>query len=101
MSNFYCAAPWRGLHINIRGDVKTCCAGNPNMLGNINNQPIDTILNGPKLIEIRQAIKNGQEHPYCYNCLDRESKGGGSERAWHNSINEEFVFVIGIYTTWN
>ena len=49
MNNFYCAAPWRGLHINVRGDVKTCCAGNPNMLGNLNNQRIEEILDGPKL----------------------------------------------------
>jgi MoaA/NifB/PqqE/SkfB family radical SAM enzyme len=90
MSNFYCAAPWRGLHINIRGDVKTCCAGNPNMLGNINDLPIDAILNGEKLTEIRQTLQQGKEHPYCYNCLDRESKGGDSERSWHNNINEDF-----------
>ena len=49
MGNFYCAAPWRGLHINVRGDVKTCCAGNPNMLGNLDSQGIEEILNGTKL----------------------------------------------------
>jgi hypothetical protein len=90
MSNFYCAAPWRGLHINIRGDVKTCCAGNPNMLGNLNNKTIDKVLNGPELTEIRSALRLGQTHPYCKNCIDRESKGGDSERVWHNKINEFF-----------
>ena len=57
MGNFYCAAPWRGLHINVRGDVKTCCAGNPNMLGNLDSQGIEEILNGTKLKEIRTAIR--------------------------------------------
>ena len=56
MSNFYCAAPWRGLHINPRGDVKTCCAGNPNMLGNLNTQTIEQILNGDT-----KPIKNRNE----------------------------------------
>lgn len=93
MSNFYCAAPWRGLHINIRGDVKTCCAGNPNMLGNINNQPIDAILNGEKLTEIRETLRQGLTHEYCINCINRESVGGDSERVWHNSINEDFDFA--------
>jgi MoaA/NifB/PqqE/SkfB family radical SAM enzyme len=90
MSNFYCASPWRGLHINIRGDVKTCCAGNPNMLGNLNTQTITEILNGPELTEIRSTLRQGQTHPYCVNCMDRESKGASSEREWHNKINEFF-----------
>ena len=62
MNNFYCAAPWRGLHINVRGDVKTCCAGNPNMLGNLNSQGIEQILGSDKLKEIRTAIRQGQYH---------------------------------------
>ena len=90
MSNFHCAAPWRGLHINVRGDVKTCCAGNPNMLGNLNDRTITEILNGPELAKIRSALQQGEAHPYCVNCADRESKGGDSERAWHNTINKDF-----------
>ena len=90
MSNFYCASPWRGLHINIRGDVKTCCAGNPNMLGNLNTKTITEILNGPELIEIRSTLRQGQPHAYCRNCVDRENKGGSSEREWHNKINKNF-----------
>jgi hypothetical protein len=90
MSNsFYCAAPWRGLHINIRGDVKTCCAGSP-ILGNLNTKTITEVLNGSKLTEIRSALRQGNTHPYCQNCIDRESKGGDSERVWHNKINEGF-----------
>ena len=89
MSNFYCAAPWRGLHINPRGDVKTCCAGDPNMLGNLNEQSIEQILHSPKMIEIRQAIKQGKKHPYCYNCIQAE-RYGRSERDWHNNVSLEF-----------
>lgn len=89
MSNFYCAAPWRGLHINPRGDVKTCCAGDPNMLGNLNEQSIESILFGPKLKEIRQSIRSGQPHDYCYNCVQAE-RYGRSERDWHNNVNPEF-----------
>jgi hypothetical protein len=90
MNDFFCAAPWRGLHINIRGDVKTCCAGNPNMLGNLNAKTINEVLNGPELTEIRSVLRQGQTHPYCKNCMDRESEGGDSERVWHNNINEGF-----------
>jgi radical SAM protein with 4Fe4S-binding SPASM domain len=90
MSNFYCAAPWRGLHINPRGDVKPCCAGNPNMLGNLNNKTIEEIVNGPKLKEIRAALKQGQYHDFCQGCQVREARGGDSERTWHNTINDSF-----------
>lgn len=89
MSNFYCAAPWRGLHINPRGDVKTCCAGDPNMLGNLNEQSIESILFGPMMKEIRQSIKQGQPHAYCYNCVQAE-RYGRSERDWHNNVSPEF-----------
>jgi len=90
MSNFYCAAPWRGLHINPRGDIKTCCAGNPNMLGNLNEHTIAEILNGDKLKEIRASIQAGIAHEYCSNCVNRERNNGDSERRWHNTVNEDF-----------
>ena len=89
MSDFYCAAPWRGLHINPRGDVKTCCAGDPNMLGNLNEQTIETVLQGPVMQEIRQSIRNGKPHAYCYNCVQAE-RYGRSERNWHNEVSPEF-----------
>ena len=89
MSNFYCAAPWRGLHINPRGDVKTCCAGDPNMLGNLNTQTIEEILHGPVMQEIRQSISQGKPHAYCYNCVKSE-RYGRSERNWHNDVSPEF-----------
>jgi organic radical activating enzyme len=93
MNDFYCAAPWRGLHINSRGDVKTCCAGNPNMLGNLNSQPIEQILNGPQLKEIRAAVSQGQIHPYCSNCVNYERYGGESERHWHNGKNPDIDYA--------
>ena len=93
MSNFYCAAPWRGLHINPRGDVKTCCAGNPNMLGNLNSQGIEQILNSDLMAEIRTSLSQGQAHDYCSNCVRAERFGADSERAWHNNVNPEFDYA--------
>ncbi len=90
MSDFFCAAPWRGLHINPRGDVKTCCAGDPNMLGNLNEQSIEQILHSPVMQEIRQTLRQGRPHKtYCYNCVQAE-RYGRSERDWHNTVSPEF-----------
>ena len=93
MSNFYCAAPWRGLHINPRGDVKTCCAGNPNMLGNLNSQSIEQVLNSDLMTEIRASLSQGQAHDYCSNCVRAERFGADSERAWHNNVNPDFDYA--------
>jgi MoaA/NifB/PqqE/SkfB family radical SAM enzyme len=89
MADFFCAAPWRGLHINPNGDVKTCCAGDPNMLGNLNDRTFVEIFNSNTLKEIRHSIKQGVPHRYCLNCVQAE-KYGKSERHWHNSVNSEF-----------
>jgi len=89
MADFFCTAPWRGLHVNPNGDVKTCCAGDPNILGNLNDRTITEILNGPDLREIRESIRQGQPHRYCINCVQAE-KYGSSERDWHNSVNHDF-----------
>jgi len=93
MTNFYCAAPWRGLHINPRGDVKTCCAGDPNMLGNLNTNNIIEILNGNLLQEIRGSIAQGKAHKYCSNCVQAERFGADSERKWHNDLNQDLDYT--------
>ena len=93
MTDFYCAAPWRGLHINPRGDVKTCCAGNPNMLGNLNQHGIIKILNSSQMKHIRSSLSQGQAHEYCSNCVNAERFGGRSERAWHNDVNADFDYA--------
>jgi len=87
----YCAAPWRSLHLNFEGQIKTCCAGSPNMLGKLSDGSIESILQSPKLKEIKESIQKGVLHKeYCENCIRREDAGGRSERDWHNDINEDF-----------
>ena len=93
MTNFFCAAPWRGLHINPRGDVKTCCAGDPNMLGNLNDHTITEILDSDLLKQIRSEMSQGRAHKYCSNCVQAERFGADSERKWHNDTNPNFDYA--------
>ena len=93
MTNFFCAAPWRGLHINPRGDVKTCCAGDPNMLGNLNSNTITEILDSDLLKQIRSEMSQGRAHKYCSNCVQAERFGADSERKWHNDTNPNFDYA--------
>jgi organic radical activating enzyme len=39
--------------------------------------------------DIRQSIKQGKPHAYCYNCVQAE-RYGRSERDWHNNVSPEF-----------
>ena len=87
----YCAAPWRSLHLNFEGQVKTCCAGNPNMLGKHDDGSIESILQSETLQEIKKSIRNGVLHEkYCDGCIRRENITGESERHWHNGVSEDF-----------
>jgi MoaA/NifB/PqqE/SkfB family radical SAM enzyme len=93
MKKFYCAAPWRGLHINPQGNVKTCCAGDLRMSGNLNSNSIEEILNSTIMSEIRQSLSQGTAHAYCNSCVKAEEFGADSERAWHNSSNANFDYA--------
>jgi radical SAM protein with 4Fe4S-binding SPASM domain len=93
MNNFYCAAPWRGLHINPQGDVKTCCAGDPSMAGNLDSNTIEEILNSKTMSEIRQSLAQGIAHEYCRNCVKAEKFGADSERDWHNRSNTDIDYT--------
>jgi radical SAM protein with 4Fe4S-binding SPASM domain len=88
MEKRYCSAPWHGLHINPRGDVKTCCAGDPNLVGNLNTNSVDEMLNGSIMREVRSMMKEGILHPeYCRNCIS-----GSREWEWHNATNLDFDY---------
>ena len=95
----YCASPWRGLHLNFEGQVQTCCAANPNVLSNRNDdntlvedgRTIEEVLQSHEIKEVRASIKQGILHPkYCQGCIKREDLGFGSERDWHNNISPDF-----------
>lgn len=95
----YCASPWRGLHLNFEGHVKTCCAGHPTMLSKHNDdntladddRTIEEVLQSDAIKEVRASIKQGILHPkYCEGCIKREDAGFGSERDWHNNISPDF-----------
>ena len=90
MTNNYCAAPWRGLHIQVDGGISTCCAGGFK-LGNINNDTIESALSSDKIKAVRESIKNGHlPKDYCGTCINAKTKGLRNEQDWHNSCNEDF-----------
>mgnify|MGYP003333076459 FL=1 len=63
------------------------------MLGNLNSQSIEQILNSKLMAEIRSNISQGQPHEYCSNCVRAERFGADSERQWHNNVNPGFDYT--------
>lgn len=90
MSKIFCAAPWRGLHIQVDGGISTCCAGRIKF-GNVNSDSIESALSHPKLKEIRKSIIAGDlPSEYCEGCKNAIKKNLGCERDWHNSCSKDF-----------
>jgi hypothetical protein len=63
------------------------------MLGNLNTQTIEQILNSDLMAEIRSDLSQGRPHEYCSNCVRAERFGADSERQWHNNVNPDFDFA--------
>jgi len=90
MTKNYCAAPWRGLHIQVDGGISTCCAGGFK-LGNINHDTIESALASDKLKAVRESIKRGElPDDYCGLCKHANANHVGNEQDWHNSLNTDF-----------
>ena len=76
MSKVYCTAPFNALTIREDGQVRTCCVGDTS-LGNLNQQSIDDIVNGPVLKEIQQQmLSNKSDLLNCKQCIDDQKHSG-------------------------
>lgn len=90
MTKTYCAAPWRGLHINLDGDIRLCCAGQANMFGNVKHDSINCLTKSNLLQEIRSSVKKGILHEtYCKNCTKVYGRG---ERQWFNEVHTDIDY---------
>lgn len=90
MNQTYCAAPWRGLHINLDGDIRLCCAGQPGSFGNVKTDALICLTESGYLREIRDSIKRGVLHPeYCAACVDSLGRG---EREWFLETHDDIDY---------
>jgi len=90
MPSNFCAAPWRGLHVQVDGGISMCCAGGFK-LGNINTDTIESALASDRAKQVRESMKQGKlPEDYCKLCINAKSNGLHNEQDWHNSLNEDF-----------
>lgn len=75
----FCSAPWTSLNIDQTGRVSPCMHCFDSM-GNIKQQSVQSIINGPVLAEIKQTMARGGWHSFCKLCKQNEDNTGASAR---------------------
>jgi len=64
-----CQEPWRSAVILGNGDVQVCCVPGPGMrMGNLNEQPMEAIWNGPAYQEFRTRVNSTNPPVACAHC---------------------------------
>lgn len=81
-SQTFCPAPWTSLNINQIGIV-TPCLNSGFHLGNIKQKNLYEILQDEPIKSMKQAQLQGQWHPGCIECKNRESYGDSPRTLWH------------------
>jgi hypothetical protein len=67
----FCPLPWTGFYADISGTVKNCICSRES-IGNLKNNSIQDILNGPVNTKIKQQILDKQKPHTCSYCYELE-----------------------------
>ncbi len=87
----FCVMPFVHLHITHHGTVTPCCQAPTSAdlsFGNINEQPIEAIWNGPALQRFRNRMLAGERDERCVGCYSKEDVGWVSLR---NITNNKYA----------
>jgi hypothetical protein len=93
-----CVFPWQWLVVNARGGARPCCH-TPVEFGNINNQSMDEIWNGPLMRRLRASISDGYVDPVCKNAACHYVKDMerlfGQDAYYRLELDKEYRFSLG------
>jgi len=69
----FCILPWIHMHIWPNGSVYPCCMSDTSQsLGNINDMPIDEVINSEEFKTLRKQMLNGEKPDMCTRCFELE-----------------------------
>lgn len=86
-SKAFCMKPWVHLFVSQFGTVVPCCItpwGKEQALGDVNEQTIGEIWNGPAMRDLRLKMLRDEKDPRCAACYRAESHGLASARLGTN-----------------
>ena len=74
LENYNCNKPWGDMAIYSNGSVGPCCnlVGRKTPIGNIKDNPIKEIWNGPKMSELRNGIMKNNPNEVCKSCIESQ-----------------------------
>lgn len=61
-----CFDPWTYVEVHPHGGISPCCVRRP--VGNVSEQSLAEILNGPRIRELRRALLSGEPDETCQGC---------------------------------
>ncbi len=79
-ARYTCKFLWNELFVNISGDVAPCCIQGRPVVGNIHQQDLATIWNGPMMQLMRRTLLEGNPIPCCKDCNYNTQLGQGEYR---------------------
>lgn len=88
----FCPAPWTGLNIDQTGRV-TPCMHCFDSVGNIKEAPIQEIIHGPVLTDMREHMARGEWHSGCRWCKQLEETTGVSGRTVRHAAPETLAEI--------
>jgi Iron-sulfur cluster-binding domain len=95
-----CSCPWDWAMITADGTVRPCCYANDSA-GNLNEQSLEDIWNGGRMLEVRYFIDQNQLHSMCRHasCTYAQAKEGPKARA-HEVKDCRYAFIdVAVHRT--
>lgn len=89
-----CEFPWSWLVVDARGAARPCCHASI-AVGNITQQTIEEIWEGPAMVRLRAAISAGRIDPICRNAACNFVRDTERHLALHGGLDSKYELRIG------
>ena len=90
-----CFQPWQNVIVLANGDVRTCL-GQSYALGNMLDQPVIDIINGPAARNVRAKILNGESDLPCKSCSAAQPLAPDAFAAYLTNLIEQYDAARGL-----
>ena len=85
-ANKLCSYVFSSIAIHVNGKISTCC-GSGKTIPNLSlDDSTDYIINNPTIVDVRESLISGEEHPICDYCWTNEKNSIKSERQFSSYI---------------
>lgn len=92
----FCTLPWKAAYLLGNGDVLACCVPGLRM-GNVYEEPMEAIWNGPKYQALRRSVNSKTPPPSCLACpFNRKTNNPLSYTPHHVIRGRDYTPTVGL-----